>query len=173
MERIAIDPKVDGNFRVLAVLNSDKIAGEIKVELYDINGQKIASEFETDIKKGVKEVWVKGKIEGIKSWNPEDPNLYDMKVALMKDGKEIHSELKRIGFRTIELRKRDGFYVNGNKVVFKGVNRHSFWPETGRALSDANHKMDIRLMKEMNMNSVRMSHYCHHQKNYVFLAWTH
>jgi hypothetical protein len=59
----------------------------------------------------------------------------------------------------VELRKHDGFYVNGEKVVFKGVNRHSFWPETGRCLSEANHLTDIRLMKEMNMNAVRMSHY--------------
>jgi beta-galactosidase/beta-glucuronidase len=59
----------------------------------------------------------------------------------------------------VELRAHDGFYVNGEKVVFKGVNRHSFWPTTGRALSEENHLTDILLMKEMNMNAVRMAHY--------------
>jgi len=82
-----------------------------------------------------------------------------MKISLIKEKEVIHIEKKRIGFRTVELREHYGFYVNGKKVIFKGVNRHSFWPETGRALNDENHIMDIELMKEMNMNAVRMSHY--------------
>jgi beta-galactosidase/beta-glucuronidase len=44
-------------------------------------------------------------------------------------------------------------------VIMKGSNRHSFWPESGRTLSHDIHVMDVRLMKEMNMNAVRMSHY--------------
>lgn len=82
-----------------------------------------------------------------------------MKISLKKGGDVLHQVVERIGFRTVELREHDGFYVNGEKVVFNGVNRHSFWPETGRSLSEINHLIDIRLMKEMNMNAVRMSHY--------------
>lgn len=159
MERVAIDALADGSFRILSVLNSKKFAGKVKVELYDLGGNKLNGEFETTVDKGNIEILAEGKFDGVKSWNQEDPNLYDMKVSLIKDGEEVHSEKKRIGFRTVELRKHDGFYINGKKVVFKGVNRHSFWPETGRALSDENHKTDIQLMKEMNMNAVRMSHY--------------
>ena len=82
-----------------------------------------------------------------------------IKVSLINKNEILHEVVERIGFRTVELRRHDGFYVNGEKVVFKGVNRHSFWPETGRCLSEDNHLTDIRLIKEMNMNSVRMSHY--------------
>ena len=57
------------------------------------------------------------------------------------------------------MRPRDGFYVNNKKVIFKGVNRHSHWPESGRALSKEISLMDVKLIKEMNMNAVRMSHY--------------
>ncbi|HEY9340911.1 MAG TPA: glycoside hydrolase family 2 TIM barrel-domain containing protein, partial [Hanamia sp.] len=57
------------------------------------------------------------------------------------------------------LRPSDGFYVNGVKVIFKGVNRHSAWPESGRTLSKEISINDVKLMKEMNMNAVRMSHY--------------
>ncbi len=160
IKRVAIDAKADGNFRALAVLNSKNLSGSIKVELFKRDGSQIKGVFQSKIKNGISQVNILGKFEKIKSWNPESPTLYDMKISLMKGEKVIHIEKKRIGFRTIELRKHDGFYVNNKKVIFKGVNRHSFWPETGRALNDENHIMDIELMKEMNMNAVRMSHYC-------------
>ena len=159
LARVAIDAKANGSFYVLSVLNNTKIAGEIKVELSNVDGTPIDGDFRSEIKKGKDQVGISGKFEGIKSWNPEMPVLYDMKVSLLKNGNLIHEEIKRIGFRTVELREHDGFYINDKKVIFKGVNRHSFWPETGRALNDDNHKLDISLMKEMNMNAVRMSHY--------------
>jgi beta-galactosidase/beta-glucuronidase len=59
----------------------------------------------------------------------------------------------------MELRLHDGIYVNGKKVMLKGVCRHSEWPESGRTLSKAISIMDVNLMKDMNMNAVRMSHY--------------
>lgn len=160
MQRVAIDAKADGSFNVLAGLNNKKISGKVQVELYELDGSQVDGVFSSPLEKGKTKVYVRGKFDGIESWNPESPNLYDMKVSLFKNDELIHIEKKHIGFRTVELRRHDGFYVNGKKVVFKGVNRHSFWPETGRALNDDNHKMDINLMKEMNMNAVRMSHYC-------------
>jgi hypothetical protein len=65
----------------------------------------------------------------------------------------------RFAFRTIELRTNDGFYLNGVKIVMKGVNRHSMWADTGRTLSRELCYEDARLIKDMNMNAVRMSHY--------------
>jgi beta-galactosidase/beta-glucuronidase len=52
-----------------------------------------------------------------------------------------------------------GVYINGTQVKFKGVNRHCFWPETARSLSKENELTDVLLLKEMNMNAVRCSHY--------------
>lgn len=57
------------------------------------------------------------------------------------------------------VKPRDGVFVNGVKIKFKGVNRHSFRPASGRTLSKTNSIEDVELMKEMNMNAVRMSHY--------------
>jgi hypothetical protein len=70
-----------------------------------------------------------------------------------------HTVTQRFGFRTFELRVGDGLYVNGHKITMKGVCRHSFWPETGRTLSVERNREDVRLIKEANMNAVRMSHY--------------
>lgn len=102
---------------------------------------------------------LKNNFPQVKTWNPELPNLYNIKVSIKEGTKTIHTITQRFGFRTVEMRPRDGFYVNGVKVIFKGVNRHSAWPETGRTLGRAVHWMDISMMKDMNMNAVRMSHY--------------
>lgn len=159
MNRTAIDPKADGSFNVFIVLNKSQSDYSVEIDLFDLKGNKIGKTVQGEIQKGVTEKMLSGKFDNVKSWNPEWPNLYDMKIRLKKDGNVLHEATERIGFRTVELRRHDGFYVNGEKVVFKGVNRHSFWPETGRCLSEENHLTDIRLMKEMNMNAVRMSHY--------------
>lgn len=159
MNRIAIDAKADGSFNSLISLNNSKSNYSLNFELFDLKGNKIGESLERKIKKGDLQSMISGKFEDVLSWNPEWPTLYDMRISLIKGNDILHEVTERIGFRTVELRKHDGFYINGEKVVFKGVNRHSFWPETGRCLSEENHITDILLMKEMNMNSVRMSHY--------------
>ncbi|MEM6766213.1 MAG: glycoside hydrolase family 2 TIM barrel-domain containing protein [Bacteroidota bacterium] len=96
----------------------------------------------------------------IVSWNPESPTLYSFEYSLVdKDGRAIHQQAETIGFRTVEVRERDGIYVNGQKIKLKGVNRHTFWPGSGRTTNKNLSRQDILLMKEMNMNAVRMSHY--------------
>lgn len=159
MKRTAIDAKADGTFKSFIVLNESENNYTITAELFDLEGTKISENIEAEINKGETETWISGKFENINPWNPEWPNLYNIKISLKKEEEVMHEVTERIGFRTVELRKHDGFYINGEKVVFKGVNRHSFWPETGRCLSEENHLTDIRLMKEMNMNAVRCSHY--------------
>ncbi len=71
----------------------------------------------------------------------------------------LHTVTESFGFRTLEVRPNDGVYLNGKKIVLKGVNRHCFWPETGRAVSREQSYADVRLIKEANMNAVRCSHY--------------
>ncbi|HCE58388.1 MAG TPA: beta-galactosidase [Prolixibacteraceae bacterium] len=155
----AIDAKADGSFNMLITLNNANSDYSVWIDLFDLQGNKIDETVQSEIKKGFLEKMISGKFESVKSWNPEWPTLYNMKITLKRGDQILHEVTERIGFRTVELRKHDGFYVNGEKVVFKGVNRHSFWPETGRCLSEENHFTDIRLIKEMNMNAVRMSHY--------------
>ena len=99
------------------------------------------------------------KWEGVARWECEHPNLYTLGIELLSPaGKVLHQVESRVGFRTVELRPRDGLYVNDVKVVLKGVNRHVFHPETGRCSSPAISRSDAALIKEMNMNAVR-SHY--------------
>lgn len=159
MTRTAIDPKGDGTFKAFITLNESKADYTVDVELFDLKGNKVGGNVQSEINKGETEKWISGKFNNVKAWNVEWPVLYDMKISLKKGNEVIHQVTERLGFRTVELRKHDGIYVNGAKVLLKGVCRHSFRPETGRCLSDADHREDIRLMKEMNMNAVRCSHY--------------
>lgn len=159
MNRSAIDALADGSFNSLIVLNESKSDYDVFVDVFDLKGNKIGQTVQSNIEKGTTEKYVQGKFEDVKSWNTEWPTLYNMKITLKRGETMLHEVTERIGFRTVELRAHDGFYINNEKVIFKGVCRHSFWPETGRCLSEENHLTDIRLMKEMNMNAVRCSHY--------------
>jgi hypothetical protein len=123
--------------------------------VYDLKGTAVEEPFQ--LVKG--DSMLRHKFANIKLWNPEQPNLYNVVVSIKEGTKTIHTIKERFGFRTAELRREDGFYVNDKKVIFKGVCRHSQWPESGRTLSRSIHLMDIAAMKGMNMNAVRMSHY--------------
>ncbi|HET6996585.1 MAG TPA: glycoside hydrolase family 2 TIM barrel-domain containing protein, partial [Chitinophagaceae bacterium] len=95
----------------------------------------------------------------IMPWTSETPNLYSVTISLMQEDKPVYELTEKFGFRTIEIRHGQGVFINRTQVKFKGVNRHCFWPETGRTLSNDQQLMDALLIKEMNMNAVRCSHY--------------
>jgi hypothetical protein len=92
-------------------------------------------------------------------WTAETPNLYQLEVRLKSGDAVVHTVRQTFGFRTIELRPGQGLFVNGSRVFLKGFTRHSFWPDSGRTLSEQISKDDVNLIKEMNGNAVRSSHY--------------
>ncbi|WP_019063789.1 glycoside hydrolase family 2 TIM barrel-domain containing protein [Streptomyces prunicolor] len=92
----------------------------------------------------------------VRAWTAELPYLYD--GLLTTEGERVPL---RIGFRTVEL--SDGLIkVNGKAILFKGVNRHEWHPEKGRALDLETMREDVLLMKRHNINAVRTSHYPPH-----------
>jgi beta-galactosidase len=92
-------------------------------------------------------------------WSAEQPHLYDVKMELLNSKKEIVEIIpKRIGFRTIAI-SNGQLLVNGQPVLFKGVNRHEFSMHTGTVVSKKEMLRDIELMKQYNFNAVRTSHY--------------
>lgn len=99
------------------------------------------------------------RVEDALLWTSETPHLYTARLILRQGEKILYQTEEKFGFRTVEIRKGDGIYINGSKVKMKGVNRHAFWPESGRTLNREIDLLDVQLMKEMNMNAVRCSHY--------------
>ncbi len=154
IERTAIDAKADGAFTMQVFCNATA-KQTVEAQVFDLSGKAVDKGFALMQGDSI----LRHQFHGIKQWNPEEPALYNVVVSIKEGTKIIHTVKQRFGFRTAELRREDGFYVNGKKVIFKGVCRHSEWPETGRTLSRAIHLMDIKAMKDMNMNAVRMSHY--------------
>ncbi|CAM3401058.1 glycoside hydrolase family 2 protein [Zobellia roscoffensis] len=159
MERVAIDAQANGTVTADVYTNSKK-ATSIVAKLFDLKG-KLVQEFpEAEVEKHEGKLSFKAKATNIKTWNPEKPNLYQLQISLLdKKGKELHTVSERIGFRTVEIRESDGIYVNGQPIKFKGVNRHSFHPKSGRTTSKELSIEHVKMMKDMNMNAVRMSHY--------------
>lgn len=92
-------------------------------------------------------------------WSSEAPNLYGLElVAARMDGAPVEYVRERVGFRRFEM--RDGIMqLNGRRIVFKGVNRHEFCVETGRAVPVEKIRRDLITMKRNNINAVRTSHY--------------
>jgi Glycosyl hydrolases family 2, TIM barrel domain/Glycosyl hydrolases family 2, sugar binding domain/Glycosyl hydrolases family 2/Beta galactosidase small chain len=157
IERVAIDAHADGGFAMDVFANNATNADTVAAQITDLSGKLVGAPFEENVS-GAKTT-LRTRIDSPQTWTAETPNLYRVEVLLKQAGNVVHRFEQRFGFRTIEVRNADGIYVNGSRVVLKGANRHSFWPDSGRALSPEIHRMDIQAMKDMNMNAVRMSHY--------------
>jgi len=157
IERVAVDAKADGRFSMDVFLDGATNGGEVEAQIQTLDGKKVGATFADAISSG--KISLQTKIISPKLWTAETPNLYKVEVRLKQNGKIIHGISQRFGFRTFEVHDGDGLYLNGQRVVLKGCDRHSFWPDSGRCLSEAVHLLDIETMKDMNMNAVRMSHY--------------
>ena len=156
---IAIDAQMDGSFRANCYTNISGDGMSIRAQILDGKGKKLA-DTTVPLKAGSDWTTLQLNVSAPALWTAETPNLYKAQFSLLdKEGKVLHHETETFGFRTIEVRESDGLYVNGVRINVRGVNRHSFRPESGRTLSKAKNIEDVLLMKGMNMNSVRLSHY--------------
>ncbi|MBC7888231.1 MAG: glycoside hydrolase family 2 [Ferruginibacter sp.] len=159
LERVAVDAKADGSIALNVFPVHVTGAATIVAQLKTKDGKPFGPSFKAVVKSGDSIVHLQSKFSDVKLWSPEFPNLYKLEVSLVKSAKIIHLLKETIGFRTVELRRHDGFYVNGKKTRFKGVNRGAFWPTSGRTTSREISLLDANLIRDMNMNAVRMSHY--------------
>ena len=172
---LAIDAKADGH--LVAKVRLEGLGGgkdaraatsneahaatgdQLTAQLYTLKGDAVGDALHTVVHAGDTAAILEGTLAGALTWTPESPNLYKIAVTLSGNDGTGHIVWQRLGFRTVALRERDGIYVNGTKIKFKGVCRHSFWPSSGRALNKELSILDVQMMKDMNMNAVRMSHY--------------
>ena len=159
IERIATDAQANGDFKADVYFRSSK-AAYLGVELQSLNGLALGNKVETIKEAEDGKIRISTHFDDIQSWNPEFPNLYQLIFTLQdKNQNVLHKMNVRTGFRTVEVKEKDGIYINGVKVKFKGISRHTFWPTSGRTSNKSISISDVKLMKEMNMNAVRMSHY--------------
>jgi hypothetical protein len=157
---VAIDARADGTLTADLDLNAPQTVTRVEGQVTTLAGAPVGQPFSMRIPAGGgTPLRLAGRIDAPKLWNAEHPNLYLLKTTLYRDKEAVHTATERFGFRTIEVRPGQGVFVNGQRIVLKGVNRHSFRPATGRALDPEDNYADVRLMKDLNMNAARMSHY--------------
>jgi hypothetical protein len=157
IERVAINAEANGQFSADVYLNGATNVDAVEARIQTLDGKNVGSPF-TEKTTGEKIV-LNSQAASPKLWTAETPNLYAVEISLKRGGEIVHKIHQRFGFRTFEVRDGDGLYLNGQRVILKGADRHSFWPDSGRCLSDAVHRLDIETLKDANMNAVRMSHY--------------
>lgn len=128
--------------------------GSLLVRLMDGENAVAGMEMEAD-----EEVRISIPVKSPKLWSSEKPNLYDLELTLTDErGEQVEFVCQRVGFRRFEI--RDGvMQLNGRRIVFKGVNRHDFCAESGRAVPREKILRDLLTMKRNNINAVRTSHY--------------
>ena len=139
----------------------------VKGYLYDENGTCITEQpLTAEAAFGEKDettVKLSGQISNPKKWTAEHPNLYTLVLMLEKDGKEVETTSVKVGFREVEITDKGTndarIRVNGQVITLYGVNRHENDPETGRYLTEEDMRKEIELMKSLNVNAVRTSHY--------------
>jgi hypothetical protein len=155
----AVDARADGSFAIDVHPADIDTADRIVARITTLDGKPVGPDFGAPLLPGGEKVRLTTQIADPRLWTAETPHLYNVEVVLLAGNRPLHKKVERFGFRTFEVRPGEGLFLNGSRIFLKGVNRHSFRPETGRALDPADCYEDVRLIKEMNMNAVRMSHY--------------
>ena len=99
-------------------------------------------------------------VENPALWTAETPTLYTLVVELQnKENETVDIESCKVGFRQVEINSRGVLTLNGKRLVIRGVDRHDFCAETGRTVSEEQMRKEIAVMKRLNFNAVRTSHY--------------
>ncbi len=160
ISQVAINARADGRFTASISTNNDAMPKSAVVKIYDKNEVLLGVDTAVAAMSQANDQFIAGKIfSAVQRWTPETPVLYKAVFSIYSHGKLLHTITEKFGFRTVELKQRDGIYVNGIKVKLKGVNRSPFRPQTGRTVGPANSIEDVVMIKDMNMNAVRCSHY--------------
>jgi beta-galactosidase len=153
----------DGDFSLdILVNNNSEKRQKLKLSYAILDGNNLIINGEKSLKieeNTSENINFKQDIENVKRWNAEKPNLYTLLISLKdRRGNIIESTSKKIGFRSVEI-KRGQLLINGVAVLLKGVNIQEHSPETGHVIDEELMLKDIELMKNFNINAVRLSHY--------------
>jgi beta-galactosidase len=132
------------------------------MELVDDKGTTVAKEesgLRTVLGSYKSNISFRKNVGPVKTWSAEIPNLYTLYLTIKDANGAILGVIpQRVGFRSVEVKGSD-FLVNGKRVFLKGVNRHEHHPRRGHVLTREDMRKDMEMMKKLNFNAVRHSHY--------------
>ncbi len=162
IEDINVSGDMSGNAKLSVTVTSG--ISSVAYEILDRYGKVVASESLPVNAKSEKTaegnvlLQCEPKVSNPELWTAETPNLYTLKVSASDKKTLVESASVRFGFRTVEI-KNAQLLVNGKPILIKGTDRHEMNPHTGYVVSKDDMIRDIRIMKELNINAVRTSHY--------------
>lgn len=146
----------------LSAKSKKNVTLNVSVNGKNNKGQNVSYSYSQNIKKieagetALAEMVI--NIDNPSLWSSEKPNLYDVDIVLSNKEKELEHFNNHLGVRKVEIRG-DVVYYNGKPIKIKGVNRHEFHPRTGRTMDRATMELDLKMIKQANINLVRTSHY--------------
>ena len=166
---ITVTTPLAANYRDATLNTQVQISGtageavQVRGRLVESNGQATKVKLSgagTIGADGTATVSLSAPVAAPKLWSAEKPNLYYVVLELSSKGKPVERVEQRFGFRQIET-KGNVVLWNGQPIKCTGVCRHDFWSDKGFALTEANWKQDLEMMKAANINAIRTSHYNH------------
>ena len=157
-----------GQFRATVDLrsfntNATLQKGTLTLELKDAGGKTVLSAQKAYCISDISTTLTfEGTVRNVRKWSAEHPSLYDCILTLRaNDDKQQTVVAHKVGFRRIEI-KNTRLLVNGVPTYIKGVNRHEHNDSLGHTQTREIIMNDLRLIKQLNMNAVRTSHYPNH-----------
>ncbi len=154
---------VNGSVTIRNAGKTPSKPGEVNVVIFD------AYEAELDVPvidagESVTLPLPQGEVEHVRTWTAETPNLYPVAVTL---NKKSDTRLFKTGFRSVEVGPQGELLINGVSTLIKGANRHEMDPDRGRAVPVELMRKDLEMMKALNFNAIRTSHYPNHPALYT------
>lgn len=146
----------DGYLNITAKVQGNTLA---YFGLYDPDGKEVIVTGTDNVRNGVAKYQL--RVKNVRKWSAETPNLYTLVVSpIQNGGMYLPYEIVqvKVGFRKVEIKNKQ-FLVNGQPVLLKGADRHEMDPDAGYNVSEQRMIQDIMMMKRMNINAVRTSHY--------------
>ena len=155
IEDINVNADAEGNlsWKVLATKGIKEVIFKIPSLGYSLVLNKPSA-----VKDGLKVFEGAERFDNVMLWSAETPNLYDVEVIATDGKKSCGTANLTTGFRTVKIEGKL-LYVNGKPILIKGVNRHEMNPYGAYVISKEDMLRDIRIMKELNINTVRTCHY--------------
>ncbi|MDD3323041.1 MAG: glycoside hydrolase family 2 TIM barrel-domain containing protein [Paludibacter sp.] len=141
---------------------SNKTGNKVQVQLYDSNNAAVLTTpvlLPVTFTNNAAAISTVTTITNPLKWSAESPNLYTMVLSLQDaNGNLLELESCKVGFREFGL-ENGQMKINGQPIMFRGVDRHETDPITGRTISKEAMLKDVLIMKKFNINAVRTSHY--------------
>lgn len=158
---VRVETELKNNYKDGALNITAKVQGNTLAYfgLYDPDGKEVIVTGTDNVRNGVAKYQL--RVKNVRKWSAETPNLYTLVVSpIQNGGMYLPYEIVqvKVGFRKVEIKNKQ-FLVNGQPVLLKGADRHEMDPDAGYNVSEQRMIQDIMMMKRMNINAVRTSHY--------------